>query len=163
MEKSDAPPADDALIRDVIEGLRELLHRVLISSVPAWMDLRLTVPQLRALFAVAHVHQGCSVTQIARFLGIGEPTASHLIERLVRAGLVDRGEDPADRRRAVVRLSAEGQRLIEKLLGWQDLLGGWLGEIPREDLVSFRSGLNKLVITLQDRTTGNTGPSDVGR
>jgi DNA-binding MarR family transcriptional regulator len=162
MGTSNVPPADNALVREVLEVLRELLHRLLMSSVPAWIDLHLTLPQLRALFAVAH-NGASSVIQIARDLGIGEPTASHLIERLVRAGLVDRTEDPDDRRRAVIRLSAAGERLIERLLGWEDILSEWLGRIPRKDLSSFRDGLNGLVSTLPGRTTEDDRAAEKGR
>jgi MarR family transcriptional regulator, organic hydroperoxide resistance regulator len=135
---------NDPLKHDVVELLRELLHALLMSSVPAWIDLQLTVPQLRTVFIIAH-GQSSSVTQIAQHLGIGEPTASHLIERLVQAGLVERTEDPDDRRRARVRLAPAGEGIIEKLLGWEDLLGGWLYKLPKDDLSHLRQGLQALV------------------
>jgi MarR family transcriptional regulator, organic hydroperoxide resistance regulator len=129
---------------EVIELLRELLHALLMASVPAWLDLQLTVPQLRTLFIIAH-GESSSVTQIAQHLGIGEPTASHLIDRLVHAGLVERTEDPEDRRRARIRLASAGEDIIEKLLGWEDLLGGCLYRLPNDDLSFLRQGLLALV------------------
>ena len=117
MKKQDILSSDEPLVHDVVGLLRELLHAFLMASVPAWLDLQLTLPQLRTLFIVAH-NKTSSVVQIAKHLGIGEPTASHLIDRLVQAGLVDRSEDPMDRRRATVRLSPAGEQLIEnQLLG----------------------------------------------
>jgi DNA-binding MarR family transcriptional regulator len=98
--------------------------------------------------------------QIALYLGIGKSTASHLIERLVRAGLVDRSEDPVDRRRATIRLTAAGEELIERLLGWEELLGGWLSKVPQKDLLSFQHGLNELMITLQGQTTNDKRASE---
>jgi MarR family transcriptional regulator, organic hydroperoxide resistance regulator len=161
MAKSDAPPIDDALVHEVLDILRELLHRLLMSSVPVWIDLQLTLPQLRTVFAIAH-NEVSSVMQIAGYLGIGKSTASHLIERLVRAGLVDRSEDPEDRRRATIRLTAEGDQLIERLLGWEELLGGWLSKVPQKDLSSFRHGLNELMTTLQAQTKNDNSASDKG-
>ena len=91
--------------------------------------------------------------QIARHLGIGEPTASHLIDRLVQAGLVDRSEDPMDRRRAIVRLSPAGEELIEKLLGWEEILGEWLHKVPGKDLSQFRHGLNAIINGIHGQAT----------
>jgi DNA-binding MarR family transcriptional regulator len=155
MKKSAVLATDDPLVRDVVEHLRELLHAFLMASVPAWIDLQLTLPQLRTIFIVAH-NKTSSVMQIAKHLGIGEPTASHLIDRLVQAGLVDRSEDPMDRRRAIVRLSPSGEELIEKLLGWEELLGGWLHKVPREDLSHFRHGLNAVINEIHGQATNDS-------
>jgi len=152
MEKNKPLSSDDPLVRDVVELLRELLHAFLMASVPAWVDLQLTLPQLRTIFIVAH-NKTSSVMQIASHLGIGEPTASHLTDKLVRAGLVDRSDDPMDRRRAIVRLSPEGEGLIEKLLGWEEFLGGWLDKVPEQDLARFRRGLNAILIEIHGQTT----------
>jgi DNA-binding MarR family transcriptional regulator len=152
MEKPEKLSSDDPLVREVVELLRELLHAFLMASVPAWLDLQLTLPLLRTLFIVAH-NKTSSVMQIARHLGIGEPTASHLIDRLVQADLVNRSDDPMDRRRAMVRLSPVGEELIEKLLGWEEFLGGWLHQVPAEDLSHFRHGLNAIMNEIHGQTT----------
>jgi MarR family transcriptional regulator, organic hydroperoxide resistance regulator len=146
-------------VRDVVELLRELFHAILMASVPAWLDLQLTLPQLRTVFIVAH-NKTSSVMQIAKHLGIGEPTASHLVERLVQAGLVDRSQDPMDRRRAIVRLSPAGQELVERFLGWEEFLGGWLHQVPEEDLSLFRHGLNAIVNEIHGQTTDDGQASE---
>ena len=152
MEKLETLSPDDLLVHDVVELLRELLHAFLMASVPAWVDLQLTLPQLRTIFIIAH-HQTSSVMQVAKHLGIGEPTASHLIDKLVQAGLVDRSDDPMDRRRAIVQVSAEGEKLIEKLLGWEEFLGEWLHQVPEDDLSNFRQGLNAIMNEIHEQTT----------
>jgi DNA-binding MarR family transcriptional regulator len=152
MEKPEILSSDNSLEHDVVELLRELLHAFLMASVPAWLDLQLTLPQLRTVFIVAH-NKTSSVMQIAKHLGIGEPTASHLIDKLVQAGLVDRSEDPMDRRRAIVRLSPAGEELIEKLLGWEEFLEEWLHKVPREDLSLFRHGLNAIIKEIHGQIT----------
>jgi DNA-binding MarR family transcriptional regulator len=167
MKKPEMTRSDDAIAREVVDLLRELLHALLISSIPTWIDLQLTLPQLRTVFTIAH-HNASSVVQIARHLGIGEPTASHLIDKLVQAGLVERSEDPQDRRRAQVQLSPAGGELIEKLFGWEDFLGGWLNQVPAEDLSFLRRGLSAIMDEshkqaatnkLASRTEGQEGSS----
>lgn len=141
---------DDSLTHDVVGLFGELLHALLLSSFHAWLDLQLTVPQLRALFIIAH-GQSSSVTQIAQHLGIGEPTASYLIDRLVQSRLVERAEDPEDRRRTLVQLAPAGRELIDKLLGWEDLLGGLLYRLDAEDLSALRQGLRAIAAELHAR------------
>ena len=152
MEKPEPLSPDDPLVRDVVVLLRDLLHAFLMASVPAWVDLQLTLPQLRTVFIIAH-NKTSSVMQIAQHLGIGEPTASHLIDKLVQAGLVDRSDDPMDRRRAIVRLSPAGETLIEKLLGWEEFLGEWLHKVPQEDLSFFQRGLTSIMSEIHRQTT----------
>jgi MarR family transcriptional regulator, organic hydroperoxide resistance regulator len=142
----------DPLMCEVVEQLRGLLHACLTASVPAWLDLQLTLPQLRTVFIVAH-HGPSSVMQVAQYLGIGEPTASHLVEKLVRAGLVDRRTDPQDRRRAIVRLTPAGEARIHQLLGWEHNLTGWLQQVPDADLARFQHGLQALMQVVHGQAT----------
>jgi DNA-binding MarR family transcriptional regulator len=144
MKGSKKSSSEDELAGEVVALLRDLLHALLRSSIPAWVDLQLTLPQLRTVFLIAH-NQTSSVMQISQQLGIGEPTASHLIDKLVQAGLIQRSDDPQDRRRARVQLSPDGENLIERLLGWEDLLGGWLNQVPTEDLSMLRHGLTAIM------------------
>jgi MarR family transcriptional regulator, organic hydroperoxide resistance regulator len=144
MAKTNTSFPADPLVSDVVDLLRDLLHALLMSSVPAWIDLQLTLPQLRTLFIIAH-NKTSSVGQISQHLGVGEPTASHQIDKLVQAGLVERKEDPEDRRRALVQLSPAGGKMIEKLLGWEEFLGGWLHQISHEDLTLLRRGLHSIL------------------
>ena len=152
MEKPEMSSSDETLVRDVVDLLREMLHALLMSSIPAWIDLQLTLPQLRTIFIIAH-HYASSVVQISQQLGIGEPTASYLVDKLVQAGLVERNEDPQDRRRAMIRLSPAGGELIEKLFGWEEFLGGWLHQIPNEDLSLLRRGLDAIMTQAQRQAT----------
>jgi DNA-binding MarR family transcriptional regulator len=57
----------------------------------------------RPLLAVAAA-EPLSVSELARRLGLGLSTTSALVGQLNRAGLLDREEDDADRRRTIVRL-----------------------------------------------------------
>jgi DNA-binding MarR family transcriptional regulator len=129
---------------EVVLLLREMLHALLRSSIHAWVDLQLSLPQLRTVFIVAH-SQTCSIAQVAQQLGVGEPTASHLVDKLVKANLLKREEDPDDRRKVRVELSPEGDQMVAKLLGWEDLLSSWLERVPGEDLAQFRHGLTAVM------------------
>jgi DNA-binding MarR family transcriptional regulator len=67
-----------------------------------------SVPQIRVM-AFIERHPGCSLTAVSEFLGITSASASTMIERLVKSGLVDRVVDPLKRRNVILHLTAPGQ------------------------------------------------------
>jgi len=74
----------------------------------------LSMAQMVTLHVLEHL---CvqSVSAIAQILRLSLPATSHLVERLVRAGLVERTEDPEDRRTKRVALTARGAGFVRKL------------------------------------------------
>jgi DNA-binding MarR family transcriptional regulator len=54
----------------------------------------------------------CPQEQLARYLHLTEPATASLIEELVRAGIVSRGQDPHDRRRYALQLTDLGRTRI---------------------------------------------------
>jgi DNA-binding MarR family transcriptional regulator len=74
---------------------------------PTW-----SVPQLVTL-GYLRDHPGASLSELAVQLGIGLPSASTLVSRLVELGHVDRREDPAERRRTVLTLTRRGKAQLE--------------------------------------------------
>jgi DNA-binding MarR family transcriptional regulator len=53
-----------------------------------------------------------SVSELARRLGLGLSTTSAIVGQLSRAGLLERAEDDADRRRTIVRLNDKDREVI---------------------------------------------------
>jgi len=74
----------------------------------------LSMAQMVTLLALAHVTV-LSVSAIAQILRLSLPATSHLVDRLVRAELVRRSEDPEDRRAKRVALTARGTSFVRKL------------------------------------------------
>ena len=101
----------EELVERFVSHLRELGRSC---SGGDWLQLELTTAQLKALFALS-MAQPCTIGELAQRLGVGLPAASHIAERLVRLGLIERYEDTADRRRAYARLTAEGDALMVRL------------------------------------------------
>jgi DNA-binding MarR family transcriptional regulator len=73
----------------------------------------------------------CPQQQLARDLGFTEASTAQLVDELVEAGLVTRGQDPRDRRRYALELTGAGREHIPAMLaalrqveaGVRDLLG----------------------------------------
>src|SRR5512146_586058 len=65
----------------------------------------LTTPQFRSL-AFVNAYPGSAPSELATYLMLTRPSASKLVEQLVRRGLVRRRTDEADRRRSVLTVTA---------------------------------------------------------
>jgi DNA-binding MarR family transcriptional regulator len=73
------------------------------------VDKIVTVPQLRVLMMIA-TRGPMNLGSVADGLGVSAPNASRICDRLLRAGLLNRREDPADRRSVALSLTADRDR-----------------------------------------------------
>ena len=63
----------------------------------------------RKLLAAIGSHEPATLNEIAKAVGRGAPAVSRSVDLLVRAGLVERTQDPDNRRRLALRLSEAGR------------------------------------------------------
>lgn len=68
----------------------------------------------RKLLDAIGKHEPATLNQVAKAVGRGAPAVSRSVESLVRAGLVVREADPANRRRLAMRLSDAGKDTLAK-------------------------------------------------
>ena len=99
-------PAHDCAI-EVLEVVPAVMDSVR-SAMRLHVGEQLSIPQFRCLNFIART-PGCSVGSAAAFLGVTMPTASAMVDRLVRAGAVASCADAADRRRARLTLTEAGR------------------------------------------------------
>ncbi|HLI51592.1 MAG TPA: MarR family transcriptional regulator [Thermomicrobiaceae bacterium] len=105
-----------------------------------WADCNLTMAQARTLFVL--IDEGpSSIGRVAELQGISLPTASHLVDRLVQAGLLERTEDPDDRRRTLASASEAGAELAYRLRQRGEIFFQWLGQLDEDDLEALTQGL----------------------
>jgi DNA-binding MarR family transcriptional regulator len=98
----------------VAELLRAAMRVVRGGQVAEWTDLDLTMAQVKVLFLLHH--EGPLRTgHIAARLDVKLPTVTSTVDGLVKRGLVQREDDPHDRRIVIVRLTPEGGALMERL------------------------------------------------
>ena len=74
-----------------------------------------------------HDHGQCKLKTLAKERGISPPTATGLIDRLLKAGYVKRGSDPEDRRVVIVSLTKKGENAVQDFLStvrkrWKNIL-----------------------------------------
>ncbi len=133
------------LVDTIVRAYMDLFMTMQFTSVSHWLMLELTFAQTRALFMLA-ARKELTVSELARLLGVGNPTASVLVQQLVERGLVTRSEHPADRRQTVIRLSPKGLeigagRQKERARQWQR----WLSHLDDEELSALAHGLSAIL------------------
>jgi MarR family transcriptional regulator for hemolysin len=119
--------------------------------------LELTVPQFRALRYVER-HPGTDLTGVATHLGMSPSSASALVERLCRAGYVERTTDPDERRRIRIELSPLGKDAVDRAVhGTRSWLSGELQALTARERRDLEASL--LVLTrLGDAVDGTARP-----
>jgi DNA-binding MarR family transcriptional regulator len=119
----------------------------------------LSVSQLSTLFRLHHCSV-CGVSELGDHLGITNAAASQLVDRLVNLGLLERTEDPKDRRGKQLTLSDKGrivvQESIEARWRWLDALPPTLSEEEQELIVQGLVILTEAAQRLEiDRVVGD--------
>ena len=85
------------------------------------------------------------VAQIGARLQIPRPQMTHLIDRLVNLGVVERQTDPSDRRAIDITLTGKGRKALrEHDLMLRDALRTTLSGLTGEDLEELSASLRKL-------------------
>ena len=133
-------------------SIRQLMETFFMRSMRDWTRYvkatGLSLPQFGLLM---RLHHGglCEVHDVGEHFDITSAAASQLVERLVQAGLVERTEDPEDRRARQVTLSVKGRSLVESSIieryRWVEELVAGLSQKQRaavqNALPAFRAAL----------------------
>lgn len=82
----------------------------------------------RKLMSAIAAREPATLGQIAKAVGRGAPAVSRSVDALVRSGLVDRTQDPDNRRRLALRLSEAGR---ERLASQPNASRGIAGQLAR--------------------------------
>jgi len=106
--------ADDlAAVTSAVLTAGRLLVGIAARSLNAVAD-RVTLSQFRMLVVLAAKGETKLVT-IAELLGVNPSTAMRMADRLAAADLVIREVNPHNRRESLMRLSAEGRRVVDEV------------------------------------------------
>src|ERR1051326_1488608 len=68
----------------------------------------------RQLLTAISANEPATLNQVAKGVGRGAPAVSRSVDTLVSAGLVERTQDPNNRRRLALKLTPEGRERLSK-------------------------------------------------
>ncbi|MFF0815783.1 MarR family winged helix-turn-helix transcriptional regulator [Rhodococcus sp. NPDC003318] len=139
----------DQLFRVLTDFITRLLCIGEGEAIDRLVGLDLSFSQVRTLFTLAQCDEPVAIHEIASRLHLSVAAAGRNVEQLLQQGLLDRREDPGDRRVRRISLSGAGHTLVAGHI-----------EAQREEVRSFterlpQSDRNQLFDSLQTVLAGD--------
>ncbi|MCX7922853.1 MAG: MarR family transcriptional regulator [Clostridia bacterium] len=127
-----------------------------------WITLDLTLSKSEIFtMLLTDRHGEVIMSQLAEHIGVPMSTATGVVERLVKAGYIKRERSESDRRIVVIKLTDNGQELVDKLKSniyeYLQLIYDALTEEERQLLGKI---FFKVFDILNERMIGKTNESD---
>jgi len=97
----------------IVAALRRIIRAIDLQSRRLLERHKLTGPQLATLREAARLGQP-STSALARAVHLSQPTVSGILDRLERAGLVERARWSGDRRNVVVSVTEAGETVLRE-------------------------------------------------
>jgi len=135
--------------REVLDAV-PIVMRVIRRELRKYGAREISVPQYRALGFV-YRNEGASLSELADHVGLTLSTMSTLVDGLAAQGLVNRREDPEDRRRMTLTLTEFGRNRHEAA---RDAALISLREMLRQLSPSDRATVTRAMQVLRERFTG---------
>jgi DNA-binding MarR family transcriptional regulator len=147
------------LIEQVLKLAMQFRRLMKDDSPGAWLDLNLTIAQLKSLFYI-NFERETNVKNLASALKVTSPNVTGILDRLVEHELVSREYNQLNRREQIVKLTTKGEDLIGKLHERMFTRhSSILKRLSVEDLEALVTGLSVLIRALREYT--ETGENEV--
>jgi len=141
----DAEQDPGFLIADVARLLRAAFQRQI-------SETGLTRTQWQTLVYLIRL-DGLTQTELAQQLDIGKATIGGVVDRLARAGLVERRDDPVDRRANRVYVTDAAKQLVPLMRSKAaELYDEVFGELPPRQREHMLNGLQRVRLKLLDNS-----------
>ena len=133
-----------AQIVELFWSMSKMFKQQLDRSSPAFY---LTIAQLEALRYVSEA-QTLTMKELADCLGVAPPSATAMVDHLVRLGLIKRHQSPSDRRGVNLKLTNKGRSTYKKAMAercrWFTNLIKNLSAKERAELVEILKKMSKV-------------------
>jgi DNA-binding MarR family transcriptional regulator len=140
------------LISNIIENQR-LINRYFQQYEPdVWMDLNLTIAQVKSLFFISN-HSEVNFRTLAKALKVTPSNVTGIIDRLSDQGLTIRVENPEDRRMLMLKLTSKGVKLISNLRERRvSHMSAVLQGLSEKELNTIREGFEILSLAIKSKS-----------
>ena len=143
------------LVRQVLDLRADLVRS--LRPARAWLEVDLTMSQVKVLFVLCS-DGSATIGQLAASLGVTLSTVSGIVDRLVEHGVVQREENPQDRRLVVCRLTETGADAADRLYqAGQSQFADLLDDLAPSQLRTVADGL-RILSEASNRQTGTDQP-----
>lgn len=146
------------------EWSETFMHRSMHEFVQFSKASGLSMVQIHTLFRLHHAGM-CGVTEVGDQLGVTNAAASQMVDRLVQQGLIERAEDPSDRRVKQLTLTEAGRSLvlgcIEARRHWMEQLTDNLEPDEIEQIIQALTILTRTARRLEPALPANLIPDSL--
>ncbi len=129
--------------------LRKSIYNILKFS----KERDLSLPQLGALIWI-HRKGSCNISNFGMESGVSNAAASQLLDRMVQLGLINRSEDPDDRRVKYVNLTQNGIKILKESFyagrKWIDNLVSSFSDEEKKDIIILLNRIIKIIKLTDD-------------
>ena len=140
-------------------ALRRWMEIVMTRSMRDWVhyvkNSGISMPQFRLLMQLYYQDTSCGISQISDDMSVTNAAASQLVDKMVQGGLLERAEDPHDRRAKQVTISERGRQFvrdgIEQRYLWVNELAENLSAEERQSVASALAILTDKAMALQEQ------------
>ena len=98
----------------------------------------------RKLLSAIAKNEPTTLNDVAKTIGRGAPAVSRSVDALVRSGLVERTQDPDNRRRLALRLTQAGRDQMTKRIAGGPALRGKLERLAHSELRALERAIEIL-------------------
>lgn len=136
---------EEELVEKIIQLQRKADQARRQYELDIWMNLHLTIAQLRSLFFISD-QVNTTAGKLAAAQNVTPTNITGIVDRLVKKGLVKRTEDSRDRRSLSLQTTDKGEELVIKLRSRRSgYLSGVLNRMSDEELGQMMLGLEAFV------------------
>ena len=141
-----------ALSEQVTAGLSKISMALKSKSWGETFSLNLTPTQAQILSIISNGgNQGIRLNQLAKHLGVTDPTACDAVNTLRKKGLVSKKRSELDQRAVILKLTRDGKALSAQLSEWPDFLIQAINSLSNSEKEHFLLGIVKMIKFLQDQ------------
>jgi len=147
----DQRPDNESEYDEVVEAFSSVFGRLMGYATSDWINVEISTAQIKVIF-VLRFGGTHTVNQLAEHLNIGAPTASHLVEKLVKAGLATRIDSTIDRRIIDVHLTEQGRAMADRLSGvtHKGIIAKWVSQLTEDQRSAFGDSLHALLTIIEN-------------
>ncbi len=135
--------SDDPLATRFFEVLIRMVKGSQHQAMAITAEYDLTLTQLRLLYLLDHAPEPLPVSSLGEAVGLSVAATGRAIDALVKSGLVERNEDPVDRRIKRISLSEAGHEALERITRARfAAISAFVGALDPDERTSLGSAID---------------------
>lgn len=143
--------SDDPLATRFFEVLIRMVKGSQHQAMAITAEYDLTLTQLRLLYLLDHTPEPLPVSSLGEAVGLSVAATGRAIDALVKSGLVERNEDPVDRRIKRISLSEAGHEALERITRARfAAISAFVGALDPDERTSLGSAIDALAALAED-------------